>query len=211
MTNDGDSLNAILGLLSVWERTLLPSGCIWGIPVKEHPQGLGWMHGRTSKPKRRPAFPSWSWAGWEGEVLFEDLLKRRSSGRFHDLARDMSIQYVGVDGKRLAMDGWVLDLDIRAEPFSEVYKPGTDDLLGMVVERNFLHPTTLCSGVYPCLVVERLKYRLAEDGPFFQKVFMLVLDWVGDVAERRTIITLTTLGGGDFECLGPVKKVVTLV
>ncbi|KAK5652810.1 hypothetical protein OQA88_9476 [Cercophora sp. LCS_1] len=211
MTNDGDSLNAMLGLLNVWERTLLPSGCIWGIPLKDYPESLGWLHRRSVKPRRRAAFPSWSWAGWEGEAYLEDFLAQGSPKSLRDCVKDMSVRYVDIEGQRLTVDGWTVDLDIHTEPFSEVHKPGTTKELGKVIERNFLHPNTLPTGTYSCLVVERLKYRLIEDGPVFEKVFMLVLDWVGNAAERRTIITLTIGDGGNFECLGPVRKMVALV
>lgn len=59
MTNDSDSLNALLGVLNVWKRTLLPPGsCVWGLPLKAHPACLGWMHPRGvgASPRRRRRF-----------------------------------------------------------------------------------------------------------------------------------------------------------
>jgi len=215
MTNDGDSLNALLGMLSVWERTRLSAPCVWGLPLATHPQSLGWMHPRDTKPRRRADFPSWSWAGWEGGANIDLLLRQVSAATVlpgvRDPVRDLTVRYVGLDGKKLTVEGWIVDLDIRTEPFSEVMVPGTDELMGMVVERNFSHPMTLPSGTYSCLVVDRVKYRIVKDGKVFQKVFMLVLEWAGEVARRRTVITLTTVGGGDFLCVKPARREVALI
>jgi len=217
MTNDGDSLNALLGLLNVWERTLLPSGCIWGLPLTIYPPSLGWMHPRSvAAPRRRVDFPSWSWTGWAGEVSIDALLLpgNATGARICDPVRDMSVAYVGVTGKELTVEAWAVALEICTEPFSEVFVPGTSEtLMGMVVERNFLHPNTLPSGTYRCLVVERVTYRIRADGPIFQKVFMIVLDGDGVTrpAQRRTIITLSTVAGGDFMCVGPLRRRVTLM
>lgn len=212
MSYDGDSLNALLGLLAVWERTLLPSPCLWGLPLAVYPACLGWMHPRRVRPRRRVEFPSWSWTGWEGEVSIEDLLLpgHENTPGVKDVQRDMGVGFLSIRGKEVSVEGWLVDLDIRTEPFSEVLDPTTGEIMGMVVERNFLHPNTLTSGRYSCLIVERVKYRIRDDGPQFQKVFMVVLEWLGDVAERKTTITLTTVARGEFMCAQPVRRVVRL-
>ncbi|KAK1828731.1 heterokaryon incompatibility protein-domain-containing protein [Podospora conica] len=222
MTNDGDSLNALLGVLNVWERTLLPPGtCVWGLPLKAHPPCLGWMHPRGvgAKPRRRAAFPSWSWTGWAGEVSIDVGLLPAGDGEEGEtgvVGRDMAVEVVGVEGKELVVEGWVVEggLVVRTEPFSEVVVPGGEgEVMGLVTERNFLHPNTLGTGRYEVLVVERVKTRVREGGPVVEKVFMVVLDGdgVGRPAERRTTITLKTEAGYGFECLGVVKRRVRLV
>ncbi|KAK4446585.1 heterokaryon incompatibility protein-domain-containing protein [Podospora aff. communis PSN243] len=212
MTNDGDSLNAILGLMSVWERIALSAPCVWGLPLADMPQSLGWMHHRSVSPRRRPAFPSWAWAGWEGEIRLDDMLFQSDSGnRFHRLTRDMTVRYAGLSGKELVVEGWGVMLEIRTDPFSDVLVTGTDEVMGSVVERNFLHPNTLKSGSYECLVIERLIYQLREGGANYNKVFLVVLDRSGPIAQRGTTITLTTSPGRDFMCLQPVKGVVRMV
>ena len=213
MTNDGDSLNAILGLLSVWERMALSSPCVWGLPLADMPQMLGWMHHRSVSPRRRPSFPSWAWAGWDGEVTMNDMRRLGGDGgnRFHSLARDMTVRYVGIDDNELIVEGWQVTLEIRTEPFSDVLMTGTEEVMGNALERNFLHPNTLASGRYECLVIERLEYQIFEGGSLYQRVFLMVLDKSSLIAQRRTLITLTTLPGRDFMCLGPAKRVLRLV
>lgn len=143
------------------------------------------------------------------------LLPGNATGiRICDPVRDMSVAYVGVTGKELTVEAWTVALEICTEPFSEVFVPGPrETLMGMVVERNFLHLNTLPSGTYRYLVVERVVYRIRADGPVFQKVFMIVLDSDGVTrpARRRTTITLSTVAGGDFMYVGPVRRTVTLV
>ncbi|KAK1756643.1 heterokaryon incompatibility protein-domain-containing protein [Echria macrotheca] len=215
MSFDGDSLNALLGLLSVWERTLLPTPCLWGLPVSTQPTSLGWFHPRQVIPRRRVNFPSWAWAGWEGSVTIDEVLLPGylddPTSRFLDQQLDMEVRFESIDGKEITVEGWVVDLDIKTEPFSEVLDPETGETMGRVVERNFLHATTLPTGRYSCLVISRLKYRITSDGPQYQKVFMVVLQWKGDVAERKTTITLTAVAKGEFMCVKPARKMVRMV
>ena len=215
MTNDDDSLNAMLGLLSVWQRTLLPSGCVWGLPLSVDARSLGWMHDRRVRPRRRPAFPSWTWAGWEGEVTIDGRILGDGDGKglgLRDAVGDMSVQYVGDQGQQLMVDGWEVVLQIRTEPFSEVLvSDGSGEALGSATERNFLHNNTIASGLYTCLVVKRVSYRLVEGGPRFQRVFLVVLKRNGEVAERLTSMTVTTFAGGDFMRVSPARRRLILV
>ncbi|KAK4171391.1 heterokaryon incompatibility protein-domain-containing protein [Triangularia setosa] len=209
MTNDEDSINALAGLIAMVEKNV-PAAASF-------PRFLGWMHGfEVGTPKRRAAFPSWSWAGWEGKVTLSDLLqqsKEESDLNFRDLSCDMEIQYLGVKGLQIEVEGWQVSLEIRTEPLSEAVFPGTGKMMGYVKERDFLHNNTIPSGRYECLVVERFAYRKSRDGPVYQLIFMIVLEFDGvgsGVAKRKTLITLTTLPRVDFMCLGPVQKRVVL-
>lgn len=245
MTHASDSLNALLGILSAWEKNLLPKGHTfsWGLPLTTAPQFLGWMHDRGvgKSPKRRDKFPSWSWAGWEGEVGFDDHLP---AGFYspEKLSRigDLTVKQLGLDGKKLLVEGWVVNLRVRTEPFSEVVVSDTtaqngnpeETVIGSIKERNFLHNNTLPTGEYECLVVERVRVKRLNPntGRESVKVFLLVLDPCagsesqgvpagtataeasdGLLRQRRTMITLTMFAGGEFESTRPVKKVVTLV
>lgn len=217
MTNDEDSLNALAGIIAVLEKNVPAAACVWGLPLAAFPRFLGWMHlceGGT--PKRRSAFPSWSWAGWEGEVSLNEALqmsREERRMRFRDLTCDMEIQYLGVNGAQIEVEGWRVCLEIRTEPLSEAVLPGTDRMMGYIKERDFIHGNTIPSGGYECLVVERFAYRNSRDGPVYQKVFMIVLEFGGvgsGVARRKTFITLDTLAGVDFVCSGPRKERVVL-
>ncbi|KAK3324957.1 heterokaryon incompatibility protein-domain-containing protein [Apodospora peruviana] len=228
MTNDSDSLNALLGILSAWERYLLPSGStfVWGLPLQHAPQFLGWFHERevSTTPKRRQSFPSWSWAGWEGRVYIDNLLPENVYPP-EKMSRigDLTVRMVDiVDDRKLVVEGWVVELDIRTEPFSDAYIPGTDDMVGMVKERNFNHNNTLASGLYTCLVVEQV--RSTERGRFIkvsvehERVFLVVLECHAgqqvqgmDVASRQTMITFFPNVKGDFMRAKPEKKKLVLI
>ena len=57
----------------VYGIPFIPSSLLHGEVNKHHffdfKYGLLWTHGpRYETVNRRPAFPSWSWAGWEGQV-----------------------------------------------------------------------------------------------------------------------------------------------
>lgn len=210
MSFDRDSLNALLGVLNVWEMSLLPSGCVWGLPMAALPRSIGWLHPSKVQPRRRIDLPSWSWVGWQGGVNIYNMLVEHDTIGEPAPIRDMTVEYVGINGKELTVEGWVATLDIRTEPFSEVMVPGTDELMGMVEERDFNNPVTLPTGRYPCLVEERHKLTRRKDKPF-QRLVMIVLDRTGQLAERRTIIRLTTPTKGDFMCLKPVKRRLALV
>lgn len=64
--------------------------------------------------------------------------------------RGMSVEYVGAAGKELMVEGWVVNaLEVQTEPFGEVKVPGTGDVMGMVVERNFFASQHAADGHVP--------------------------------------------------------------
>lgn len=72
---DSDSLNAFLGVLHHNEdKSAKGLLYLWGMPmiksshVPRYEFYMMWYH--TSLPKRRPEFPSWTWAGWAGSVSY---------------------------------------------------------------------------------------------------------------------------------------------
>jgi hypothetical protein len=82
-----DALEAFAGITSYLQRARDPIFQVWGVPFwyprgraavevcKSIAVGLFWRHIRgqdpdSKKPYRRPGFPSWSWAGWVGQVEF---------------------------------------------------------------------------------------------------------------------------------------------
>lgn len=69
-----DSIRACSGILDWLQKEYLHSGFFWGIPRDDFKIHLLWHHFALVYPvKRRPDFPSWSWAGWEGYISYEDL------------------------------------------------------------------------------------------------------------------------------------------
>ncbi|KAI1144435.1 HET-domain-containing protein [Hypoxylon sp. FL0543] len=192
MTNDSDSLNAFKGMLSFLQKTMLPQGFVWGLPLREFPQSLRWYHPRSIRPRRRPDFPSWSYVGWEGEVGFTDklnLVNGGSSERF-DETIDLALSYVGMEDKILTVYGILIKLEVRNEPFNNAYIPATDFLVGVLQEGNFLHKNTLPEGVSDFLVVERLSFRYGPRSSIRHILYMIMLDRNGETHSRRTMVRL---------------------
>lgn len=199
MTNDRDSLNAFFGIIGYLSKVFFwreVNPFQWGLPLTTTPQSLRWFHKRSVTPRRRPDFPSWSWAGWEGEVVHHESLNPVHYSAVHhpdrlDVGSDMIPRYLGLVGNVLDLEGFLVQIDIRTEPFSEAYLPGIEKLLGMVRERNFLHNNTIASGFYDALVVERLHYRFRPDGPLKQEIYLLLLELkAGGMFSRLTQITI---------------------
>lgn len=211
MTNEGDSLNAFLGLLTGLKRRLFPAGFWYGLPVQSHPATLGWIDDRVQHPRRRLDFPSWSWAGWNGPALIaSDILDTYDDpvGRSREI--DLEVMIKGLEGKELTVEGWIVNLDIRTDPFSELFVSGEDNSIATVKEGRWETHDTLVSGQYDCLVIQRHERNPTRD-PRRQKAFLVLLDWIGEVAQRRTFITLTFFAGFDFMQTKPVKRTVQLV
>lgn len=83
LTFDSDSLQAFQGIIERFSRIKRSVLAIWGLPfpgqavaqkkIEYFAIGLAWFHSRrcwedSKRPRRRYGFPSWSWAGWAGEV-----------------------------------------------------------------------------------------------------------------------------------------------
>jgi hypothetical protein len=80
LTFDSDSINAISGVLNLYRNSKPKISHCCGIPMileqfswtdskrESIAISLSWRH--LNGGTRRPEFPSWSWAGWEGSVQF---------------------------------------------------------------------------------------------------------------------------------------------
>ncbi|KAF9894338.1 hypothetical protein FE257_007841 [Aspergillus nanangensis] len=200
MTNESDSLNAFVGLQNHLARNLFGNRTfVWGLPLQDCPQSLRWFHRRKCTPKRRPQFPSWSWTGWEGEVSYSGHMNLMSdeNSELSDRVVDMRPTFVRIDDQVLTLEAHLVKIEVRTEPFSEAFVPGTDTLLGRMKERDFLHPTTVPSGVYDFLVVERFHYRpyyrvLPGNNRLRCEVYLILLDLdpKDDMFTRRTKVRL---------------------
>jgi hypothetical protein len=114
----------------------------------------------------------------------------------------MIAKFVSIKGQILTLDAYVVKLEIRTDPFSDAYVPGTEQLLGPIKEGNFLHSNTLPSGTADFLIVERNTYRVVPGRPFRKDVYMLMLDWEGEFAVRKTKVRLYLDSDTDFGLAG---------
>lgn len=128
LTFDEDSLNAFTGVTRNLEKTRKPPvRNICGVPFL-HPSdvatpscnylqmllaGLAWRHRPTADtaPRRRHGFPSWSWAGWAGPVVWP------SKSHYAAILNEGTA--AGFDAVRLQLeDGSVVqisDMDFRTD------------------------------------------------------------------------------------------------
>jgi hypothetical protein len=67
------------------------------------------------------------------------------------------------------------------------------------MEGNLLHNNTLPTGRYSGLVVQRQCERNLNRHPPRQKALLIVLELLGEVAQRRTMITVTPFAQSDFK------------
>lgn len=85
---DADSLNAFQGIIQWYSKLDTPYNAIWGMPypVQRRERSLSfcpaltWRHTQSCwensrQPRRRPEFPSWTWAGWAGAVQIQSHSK----------------------------------------------------------------------------------------------------------------------------------------
>jgi hypothetical protein len=93
MTFPSDGLNACNGVLRHLTRKLLANKeysqleneYFWGLPQRNFTSSLLWSHVGTENADRRVGFPSWSWVGWQGEVLYASARRSyNSSDRYHN-------------------------------------------------------------------------------------------------------------------------------
>ncbi|KAF4984894.1 hypothetical protein FZEAL_47 [Fusarium zealandicum] len=212
MTRDEDSLNAFMGILSGFQRHNLLSGFVFGLPLEHYPESLGWMHDFQATVRRRAGFPTWSWVGWAGAMSIpEQLFSPREHRRQLDTLTDMKPRFVSLAGNCLVVEGWVVQLDVLTEPFSEVLHPRTGETLGSIKEGNHIHNNTIASGKYSALITERVKYFLTKDGPEKQRTFMVLLDWQGDKAQRKTAVTFAPFSQHDVLDLKPERRAISLI
>ncbi|PFH58076.1 hypothetical protein XA68_14195 [Ophiocordyceps unilateralis] len=214
MSRDDDSLNAFLGILGLMQQRQFPMGFIWGLPLRSHPQFLGWRHSSDTSPRRRHDFPSWSWAGWQGptsmpESCMENIIWDAATSSYRANPQiDLTVQLMKVRNDAIAVQGWVVNLEVRTEPLSEAFKPGSDESLGCVRERDFLHNNTLPSGSYSCFTIQR--YTESVGLRERQSVDLLLLNWRDKMATRQTSLTLRLWMGKDFMSLKPKVETIWL-
>lgn len=128
MTNEGDSLNAFVGLLTGLKKRLFSCGIWYGLPLPSHPATLVWIDDRVEQPHYRLDIPSWSWAGWEGPALIaSDVLDTYGSPRDRTREIDLEAEIRELEGNELIVEGWAVNLDIRTDPFSKLFVPEQQD------------------------------------------------------------------------------------
>ncbi|KAL7961246.1 heterokaryon incompatibility domain-containing protein [Trichoderma compactum] len=101
LTYAEDSLNAFRGIAQKFWRGERALHNFWGLAyypetrMSSFAYSLSWRHTKNcwdllQSPQRRPQFPSWSWAGWEGEIRYRFEIV--SGGLFEYLIEAVSFE-----------------------------------------------------------------------------------------------------------------------
>ncbi|KAI0465619.1 heterokaryon incompatibility protein-domain-containing protein [Xylaria cf. heliscus] len=211
MTNEGDSLNAFRGVLPILQKQLFPDGFVHGLPLCSHTFSLGWMHSRNSKPKRRAQFPSWSWTGWEGTAIYPEKLIDTSDGNCPSTThKDLEVHYLASNHNYIDIEGWCVDIDIRTEPFSELFILGYTQSIGTVKEGDCRHNNTLKTGRYHCLVIQRLSEKIRGRDSRKETAFLLALENSNHEIRRKALLVVTLFSGQSFDRVKRMKRIVRL-
>lgn len=99
LTYPDDALNGFLGILRAYQAKQPPAQHFWGVPIlpqvtcpeptiERFLRGMSWQLRQPGS--RRPCFPSWSWAGWEGTV--DTARMRRHGNLFGEWMQPVQIQ-----------------------------------------------------------------------------------------------------------------------
>ncbi|KAJ5935892.1 heterokaryon incompatibility protein-domain-containing protein [Penicillium verhagenii] len=68
---------------------------------------------------------------------------------------DLKPTFSSCDGNEAEIEGWLMELDIRTEPFSESFVLGREESIATVIKEESRHSNTLSSGRYTRLVIKR--------------------------------------------------------
>lgn len=96
LTDENDALSAMAGMLGRVAGSA-NTGIVQGLPADIFPLALLFLHtGRAARaPRRRKKFPSWSWAGWKGEVSwypFDRLDLMNAADEDNDFNEDKELE-----------------------------------------------------------------------------------------------------------------------
>jgi hypothetical protein len=212
MTNESDSLNAFRGMLSTFQKEMFTEGFEYGLPLRSHTFSLAWMHSKHVTPKRRPQFPSWSWTGWEGEVTYPDRIVYTADGlRPRNTEIDLLVEFRGSRDGQIELEGWIIDADIRTEPFSELFSHNQEEPIGTVKEGASRHDNTLETGIYHCLVIQRHCENIAGRKSPRETVFMLAVQPEGHVWRRQGLLTVALFSNCGFDQITRSKSIIQLI
>ncbi|KAJ4288590.1 hypothetical protein N0V90_011827 [Kalmusia sp. IMI 367209] len=141
-----DAINAFSGVLSVF-KTLFRGRFVYGLPTTELDQALLWYPASSVQRRCRNGqelFPSWSWAGWVGQVCYWPNLalsrvkwKDAGSGRYFTSNQFRSPQE--------AQDPWYENEWVLGNPNLDLEELWTYDLCYYENDNSeilYLHPVT---------------------------------------------------------------------
>lgn len=140
LTDENDAVSAMAGMLGR-VATSAKTGIVQGMPAGIFPLSLLFLHTAPHAPRRRKRFPSWSWAGWKGEVSwypFDRMDLMNAADEDNDFNEDKELEralekcwisFQWTNGSKSRPDGHLEPDTMIWEPMIPVQKhfEGTDD------------------------------------------------------------------------------------
>ncbi|KAK1988988.1 heterokaryon incompatibility protein-domain-containing protein [Colletotrichum cereale] len=217
LTYDSDSLNAITGMLRILARRKPSVLHLSGLPYLSLPEqvvpihtqlftALSWYHKSGMVARRRPDFPSWTWAGWAGAIRWMCYPYISSLTALSPIMRAVELEYVSESSNFLRTDfeQWLDDMPespiaLRFEAQSVSHSLfckgripsqwseltiGNQRLLGGIrtpTETPVEFLDLLKGGVWGCLLVGT--YR--PQPMFAPQTYLIVVEWVCGATATR--------------------------
>lgn len=121
MSYSTDALNAIEGVLT-YLKSRFPGGFVYGLPYAYLNTALIWEPFGPVKRRRHPTsgapiFPSWSWAGWECKISYNNAQESRAKGilEFADRRSQCRFPSIDVYSAESAGQSRARDRDLQAD------------------------------------------------------------------------------------------------
>lgn len=219
LTYDTDSLRAFTGLIRTFETAETAVNQIWGVPLRRGESeketidsfvdGLGWNHSflEHGKPRRRPVFPSWSWAGWAGKAEYQERRLIGGSKQLHSEVKSVSIEMD--DGSKVNLSAYV---DIVKTLPQESKSPPAILIQALALPSSaFTYDT---SRTYPMFEVfgYPANLNLISTGPWHHSTFFQSVQntnqrrciYLGNLVDTVMIMVLEALDGCSWSRVGMI-------
>lgn len=219
LTYAADSLNAFTGIIRKFTTPGTHLSQIRGVPLCHRRisaagsfrNGLGWSHktpacGARDHPRRRPEFPSWSWAGWAGEIQYKTTF---FDGRLSKLSHWRDNYYLADDRSVDIETGSGLKFSVAAYINKATGLPqDTVSPAAIHLQAYLLPPSAFSYDVFPTTKLRVLQYpaRLALSvGPWDIPHFIQSLRntdqrrciYLGEFSDTMSIMVLMVLEAKD--------------
>ncbi|KAL5375893.1 hypothetical protein DPSP01_010888 [Paraphaeosphaeria sporulosa] len=114
LTNLSDKQNAFQGIFKRYQGVVddSPSAFSFGLPISAFDQTFCWRSRKYRLQSRNPAFPSWSWLGWQGGVEFDREM-------IHAARTNQMIYPETIWGRH---EAYAASLDVRKPAVREMFK-----------------------------------------------------------------------------------------
>ena len=153
MSYSTDALNAIEGVLA-YLKSRFPGGFVYGLPYAYLNTALIWEPFGPVKRRRHPSsgapiFPSWSWAGWECKVSYNNAQESRAKGIIEFIDPRSQCRFPSIDVYSAESDSQSEARDLDSQDDAALNLPATPERIDkdpddpQKLSKHTTPPTTL--------------------------------------------------------------------